>query len=410
MPSKSFDPVSLFAPNLPAPAQRWNGFPEFNFVGGNNDAEGVPVTGLIDAATKVLQREGKTLATYSLNSGPQGYLPLREFVAGKVRKQRGIRCSADDVLITSGSLQGIDLVNELFLAPGDTVLIEQFTYGGALSRLKRRGINMVGIPLDEQGLRTDMLAATLEDLKSRGIKPKYIYTIPTVQNPTSSVMGEQRRLELLRIAADYGVLVFEDECYADLLWNGERPPALRALDDHQLVVHIGSFSKSIAPALRVGYVVADWTVLSHMLACKTDAGSGALEQMVLAEYCTEHFDNHVTALNRLLKRKAQTLTDALGEYFGTAAEFSTPDGGIFLWVKLPEEVDTLALSQLALKEGIAFNPGPEWSTDAEPAKSSLRICFANPTHDNLRAGVARLAELCARETGIPSRIANVEQS
>jgi 2-aminoadipate transaminase len=118
MPSKSFDPVSLFAPNLPAPAQRWNGFPEFNFVGGNNDAEGVPVTGLIDAATKVLQREGKTLATYSLNSGPQGYLPLREFVAGKVRKQRGIRCSADDVLITSGSLQGIDLVNELFLAPG----------------------------------------------------------------------------------------------------------------------------------------------------------------------------------------------------------------------------------------------------------------------------------------------------
>jgi 2-aminoadipate transaminase len=255
-----------------------------------------------------------------------------------------------------------------------------------------------------------MLAAALEDLKSRGIKPKYIYTIPTVQNPTSSVMGEQRRLELLRIAADYGVLVFEDECYADLLWNGERPPALRALDDHHLVVHIGSFSKSIAPALRVGYVVADWTVLSHMLACKTDAGSGALEQMVLAEYCTEHFDNHVTALNRLLKRKAQTLTDALGEYFGTAAEFSTPDGGIFLWVKLPEEVDTLALSQLALKEGIAFNPGPEWSTDAEPAKSSLRICFANPTHDNLRAGVARLAELCARETGIPSRIANVEQS
>lgn len=407
----SFDPTSLLAAGLPAAtAARWKGFPEYNFVGGNNDPEGVPVADLIAAASSVLQREGKTLATYNLASGPQGYQPLRAFVAEKVQQQRGIRCTDEDVLITSGSLQGLDLVNDLFLTPGDTVIAEQFSYGGALSRLHKRGVNVIGIPLDEEGLRMDALAATLVDLKSQGVTPKYIYTIPTVQNPTSAIMGEQRRQELLQLAADYGVLVFEDECYADLVWRGERPPALRAMDDRGQVVHIGSFSKSIAPALRIGYVVADWTILGQMLACKTDAGSGALEQMVLAEYCNNHFNDHVSALNQRLKQKAQTLMTALDENFGVSAEYTDPAGGIFLWIKLPHVVDTLALAKAAAAEGIAINPGPEWSTDAEPARSSLRICFANPSHEALRAGVAKLAEVCARETGVPSIIANVAKA
>ena len=406
----SFDITTLMASNLPTPAQRWGGFPPYHFVGGNNAPEGVPVDDLIAAATSVLKREGETLATYNLNSGPQGYLPLREFVADKVRLQRGIQCSADDILITSGSLQGLDLVNDVFLTAGDTVIAEQFSYGGALSRLKTRGVNVIGIPLDEEGLRTDHLADTLATLKDKGIKPKYIYTIPTVQNPTSAIMGEQRRRELLQLAADYGVMVFEDECYADLVWGAERPPALRAMDKNNLVVHIGSFSKSIAPALRVGYVVADWPVLSQMLACKTDAGSGALEQMVLAEYCRQHFDNHLVSLNDKLQQKAQTLIDALSESFGTAAEYSNPPGGIFLWVKLPDAVDTLALYQAAAEEGVVINPGPEWSTDHEPAKHSLRICFAHPSHEQLRQGITKLAAICARTTGVPERIANTSTS
>ena len=408
MSPSTFDLNTLFAPDLPAAASRWNGFPEFNFVGGNNDAEGVPVAQLIEAASSVLQREGKTLATYNLSSGPQGYLPLRDFVAAKVKQQRGIDCTADNVLITSGSLQGLDLINTVFLRPGDTVIAEQFSYGGALSRLRACGVNIIGIELDDNGMRIDRLTATLDNLRAKGVQPKYLYTIPTVQNPTSTIMDEQRRLELLQLAADYNVLIFEDECYADLVWRqAPRPPAIKALDNNGSVVHIGSFSKSIAPALRVGYVVADWPIISQMLACKTDAGSGALEQMMLAEFCSQHFDNHVAALNQRLQKKAQTLTDALDKYFGTNAEFSLPDGGIFLWVKLPEQVDTLALAQAAAAQGIAINPGPEWSTDHDPAHSSLRICFANPTHDNLRQGVAKLAEICAREFGIPERIANV---
>lgn len=409
MSSEAFDFTPLFAPHLPAPAARWKGFPKYNFVGGHNDGEAVPIPALIEAARSVLQREGHTLATYGLRSGAQGYEPLRGFIAEKLRVRAGMRCADEDVLVTSGSLQGLDLVNEIMLAPGDTVLVEQFTYGGALTRLARRGVNVVGIPLDADGVRIDALSAALERLESDGIRPKFIYVIPTVQNPTGAIMGVQRRQELLRVAKRFDVPIFEDECYADLTWSGERPPALHALDDDGRVIHIGSFSKSIAPALRVGYLVADWPVMSRILACKTDGGSGALEQMVLAEFCANEFDRHVNTLNRRLEAKLDVLIEALSEQFGTSAEFVRPDGGIFLWVKLPAEVDTLALVAPALAEGVAFNPGPEWSTDAPPARSALRLCFAFPDEQTIRAGVAKLAEVCSAQTGVPPRIANVDR-
>ena len=409
MASAAFDFAPLLTPGLPAPAVKWTGFPKYNFTGGHNDAEQVPVDRLVAAATAVLAREGATLATYGLQSGPQGYRPLREFLAAKLARAAGISCSADEILITSGSLQAIDLVNGVLLARGDTVLIEQESYQGSLNRLTRLGVNAVGIPLDGEGMRMDALSAALDDLERRGIKPKYIYTIPTVQNPTGTIMGEARRAELLRLAQAHGVPIFEDECYSDLIWDGRRPPALYAMSRHGGVIHIGSFSKSIAPALRVGYIVAGWDVLSRMLALKTDAGSGALEQMVLAEFCAAHFDTHVPKLTRGLRAKLETLMESLAEQFGTAAEFDDPKGGIFLWVKLPDAVDTQKLAQAGLASGVAINPGPDWSTDKAYGKSRLRLCFANPSKDAIRQGVAALAEVCRREFGVPERIANVEQ-
>jgi 2-aminoadipate transaminase len=409
MTPAAFDFAALLPAGLPAPAARWTGLAKYSFVGGNNDPEQVPVDGLIDAANAVLRREGKTLATYGLASGPQGYRPLREFLTAKLKRDAGIDCVADDILIVSGSLQALDLVNATLLARGDTVIIEQDTYQGALNRLTRLGVNVVGIPLDHEGMRMDALAAALADLKRRGVTPKYIYTIPTVQNPTGSILPEARRAELLKLAAQYGVPVFEDDCYADLIWDGKRPPALYAMDKNRGVIHIGSFSKSIAPALRVGFIVAPWEMLSRMLALKTDAGSGALEQMVLAEFCAPHFTSHVPKLTRGLRAKLDTLISALDEQFGTAAEFRDPKGGIFLWVKLPDNVDTLKLYQGALAAGVAINPGPEWSTDKAYAGSRLRLCFASPSHEQIREGVAVLAEVCRREFGVPARIANVEK-
>lgn len=405
----TFDFTPLLPPGLPPPAARWTGAPKYNFTGGNNDPDGVPVDGLLAAADAVLRREGRSLAYYGVAHGPQGYRPLRDFLAAKLKRDAGIACTADDILLVSGSLQAFDLINGALLAQGDTVIVERDTYQGMLNRYVRSGVTAVGVPLDRSGMRTDALADTLSALKAKGIRPKYVYTIPTVQNPTGTIMPMERRAELLKLSEAYGVPIFEDDCYSDLIWSGERPPALYAMSTSGGVIHIGSFSKSVAPALRVGFIVAPWPMLSRMIALKVDAGSGALEQMVLAEYCAPHFAAHVPALRRGLRKKLETLMEALDEQFGTAAEFDDPPGGIFLWVKLPDQVDTLKLYQSALASGVAINPGPEWSTDAAHSKSRMRLCFASPTESEIREGIAILAEICRKEFGVPARSGNVER-
>jgi len=402
MSSASFDFAPLLPAGLPAPAARWSGRVKFDFTGGNNDADRLPLEGLIAAAEAVLRREGRTLSTYGLNSGPQGYRPLREFLVAKLKADAGMACTADDILITSGSLQALDLVNGTLLERGDTVIIEENCYQGSINRLTRRGVTPVGIPLDREGMRIDALSNALDALKRKGIRPKYIYTIPTVQNPTGTILPVGRREAMLRLSAAHGVPIFEDDCYCDLIWSGERPPAIHALSECGGVIHIGSFSKSIAPALRVGYIVAPWDAMSRMLALKTDGGSGALEQMVLAEYCAAHFFKHVPVLRRSLRAKLETLMESLNEHFGRAAEFDDPKGGIFLWVKLPEGVDAMKLYQPALAAGVAINPGPEWSVNKDASRNWMRLCFASPSHEEIHQGVAALAEVCRREFGVPA--------
>jgi 2-aminoadipate transaminase len=406
----TFDFTQLVPPGSPPPAARWTGLAKFNFTGGNNDPDGVPVEGLRAAVDVALAREGKSLATYNLGHGPQGYRPLREFLSRKLERDAGMACAADDILLVSGSLQALDLVHGALLARGDTVICERDCYEGTLNRYTRMGVEVVGIPLDKDGMRMDALEAALAGLKQKGVRPKFIYTIPTVQNPTATILTQDRREKLLALADIYRVPIFEDDCYADLIWSGKRPPALYAMSKSANVIHVGSFSKSVAPALRVGFIVAPWSIMSRMLALKTDAGSGALEQMVLAEYCTLHFAEHVPELRKGLKAKLDTLVEALGEQFGTAAEFDYPPGGIFLWVKLPDQVDSMKLYEKALAAGVAINPGPNWSADKAWSRSRMRLCFASPSHDEIREGIALLADICRQEFGVPERSANIQRA
>ncbi len=403
----TFDYDASFRSDLPAPAERWNGFPRYNFIGGHNDPDHVPVDWLAEAARAAVEREGRTLATYRLQSGPQGHKGLRAFIAAKLAARAGMACSADDILVTTGSLQVLDLVNAAFLEPGDTVIVEAESYAGTLSRIRAKGAQTVGVKLDDYGMCMDHLAVLLDDLKAKEIKPKFLYTIPTVQNPTGSVLPLERRRELLRLASVYDFPIFEDDCYADLLWGGERPPAIRALDHEGRVIYCGSFSKSLAPALRVGYAVAAWPVLSRFLSLKDDAGSGALEQMTLAALDVASFDDHVEGLQRILKEKCAVMIGALEEHFGTSAEFVAPKGGIYVWVTLPSGVDTTVLANVAAKEGVTLNPGADWTSDPEAGRHKLRLCFANPSKEIIREGVAKLAEICHRETGIPIRSSNI---
>ncbi|MBW8268478.1 aminotransferase-like domain-containing protein [Caldovatus aquaticus] len=407
MTSPGPDYARLFRKDTPEPAPRWTGFPRYNFVGGHNDPTQVPAEALAAAAAAVLRREGPNLALYNLGHGPLGHAGLREVVADKLARHRGIACTREDVLITSGSLQGLDLVMDLLIEPGDTVLIEELSYNGTITRARKRGANIVPMPLDADGIRMDALETILGDLKARGITPKFLYTIPTIQNPTGSILPLERRHRLIALARAHGVPIFEDECYADLVWAGtEAPPALYALDPEQ-VIHIGSFSKTLAPALRVAYAVAPWPVLSRLVALKTDAGTGALEQMLVAEYFSRHFDSHVARLRGVLEDKLTTMLEAVAREFGSAAECWAPKGGIFLWVRLPDAVDVTKLVQPAAERGIAFNPGPEWACDPASARSQLRLCFALPSKEEIREGIAAFARVCFEQTGIPERSGNV---
>ncbi len=405
----SFDYSSFFRDDLPAAANAFTGFPAYNFIGGHNDAGSVPVDALTQALARAMARDGQHLATYGMNGGAQGYLPLRNYISEMLAARAGMPTDPGDILITTGSLQGLDLVNGALLSPGDTVIVEDVSYAGTLGRLRRHGVTYEAVKVDEGGMCMEHLAGILAELRDKGVRPKFIYTIPTVQNPSATIMGVERRQKMLDLARKYGVPIFEDDCYAELIWEGSRPPTIRSMDREGQVIYCGTFSKTIAVALRVGYVVADWPVLRRLMPLKTDGGCGALEQMALAEYCPEHYAGHVDELRRILKGKYDVMTGAMAEQFGASAEFAQQQGGIYLWVTLPDSVDTDKLAQIAGAQGVAVNPGSDWSADPDAGRHRIRLCFGHASHQQIRDGVARLADICHGEFGVPQRGANVER-
>ena len=409
-PAGAFDIAAKMVDGLPRPAGAWTPIPRFSFVGGNNDSPSVPVGGLTEAAMAALTKHGAELATYNLGGNPQGFAGLREFVAESLAANAHMPTSSEQVLVVSGSLQALDLVNTAFLRPGDVVIAEEATYGGMISKVARRGARCIGVELDDDGIVPQRLEQLLDELTVAGTLPRFIYTIPTVQNPTGSVMPTERRREILAIARHVGVPIFEDECYSDLQWTGERPPTLRALDcadseGQSVVIYCGSFSKSIAPALRVGYIVADVPVVRQLMALKDDAGTGALEQLVLAEYAAAHFDDHVSQLRETLREKCAVMRHAVNTHMGALSrvaiklggpvQVSDPKGGIFVWLTFPPGTDTARYLAPAAARGIQFNEGAAWSVDPEWGARRMRLCFGSLSHQDIIDGVAALAEVIA---------------
>ncbi|MEZ5802343.1 MAG: PLP-dependent aminotransferase family protein [Rhizobiaceae bacterium] len=394
-----------FASKLPPAKVREEVNRKYNFGTGHNDPDAIPVESFAEAARNVLRREGRNLAIYGLGGSALGYKDLREVVADKLRRHRGIDIGIDNVLITSGSLQGMDLINSLLLDGGDTVIIEQFTYVAALSKAKWLGVEAVPAPLDDGGIDMDGLAAQLERLKLAGKRAKYIYTIPTIQNPTGSILSLERRHRLIELARHYQTPIFEDECYADLIWAGEAPPALYGLAPDQ-VIHIGSFSKTLAPALRLGYLLAPWDALGQILAFKSDGGTGALDQMVAAEYFRDHFDSHVATLTRMLKRKLDVLVGSDRPRIWHCGQCAGAARGSLCVGPLPKSVDARKLSEQAAKADIAINAGPDWAVEPEDGAHSIRLCFGLVTESEINEGIAELARVCHENFGVPEHSAN----
>jgi len=405
----NFKLENFFAEGLPEASSEYKGFPEYNFVGGHNSENNIPIEELVISAEKVILKEGKNLALYGHNSGPQGNLALREFLVTYLRDYTGMNIKTKNILLTSGSLQALDLVNKLLLKKGDTILVEEATYGGAISRIESLEVNHVGIKLDDQGICTEDLINKLEVLISKNIYPKFLYTIPTVQNPTATVMPEERRKKILEIAEKYNFLIFEDDCYADLTWNRERPKSIYSFCNNERVIYCGSFSKSIAPALRVGYIIASWKVISKILAYKNDGGSGAIEQMILADFCKNNYKIHVDELVKELERKCELMMQCLEIEFGSIAEFTKPVGGIFIWITFPDIINTDQLFKVASEKSIVLNPGSEWVSKPENGMNKIRLCFANPTDKVIKDGIKNLAQICFNEFGIPITRANLKR-
>lgn len=398
MTDKLLDYSKLYATGLPSPAGPWEGIYEYNFTTGHGNPDLIPIDDFIESATKTLKRSGRNLAIYYSDGGPLGNLELRQFLVEKLAKHRGVSVSVDEIMITSGSTQGILLINDTFLESGDTIITELFSYAGVLRNAERRKVNVIGIPMDEDGMRMDILASTLADLRTKGVKPKYIYTIPTLQNPTGTVMSMERRKEILRLSIEYQVPIFEDECYADLVFEGEWEHAIRSLDQSNHVLHIGSFSKSLAPGVRLGYVVAPEDVMSQLLPSKIDVGTNMITAMMVADFLQGHYEEHNSALRAGLRRKRDAVVAALGEHFGPSVDFYQPRGGMFIWVRFPEGVDTNVPLAAAKREGVIYNPGKEWSADPQNHGSNyLRICYGLPSESQIWEGIGRMAKVFNQE-------------
>ncbi len=218
-----FDFDQFFHADTKSGIGKWKGFPAYNFIGGHNDASMMPVEALRASADRVMQKHGAKLAAYGLGDGPLGIRSLREFIADALEKRAGMPTDPDNILMVSGSLQALDLVNATLLRPGDVVVMEESTYGGVIGRFKALKVDIIGIRVKDDGMDLDHLQTELEALKTKGKTPRYIYTIPTIHNPTGTIMPIERRRQLLAIAAKYNVPIFEDDCYADLIFDEDRP-------------------------------------------------------------------------------------------------------------------------------------------------------------------------------------------
>ena len=402
MTTKALAYSKLYAKGLPPAAGPWEGLYKYNFVTGHGSPDLIPVEGFIESVTKALENEGRNLAVYYSDGGPLGNLALREYLVKKLKNHRGVDVTVDEVMICSGSTQCILLINETMLEPGDVVLTELFSYSGALNNAKKSGARVVGVPMDDDGMKTDELERILTEMRDEGVRPKYIYTIPTCQNPTGTNLPMERRREMLRISQEFGVPIFEDECYADLIFEGEWEDAIRSLDDTNHVLHIGSFSKSLAPGVRLGYIVAPQDVMNQMVVSKVDVGTNMVTPLMVAGFLEENYEEHIETVRDMLHRKKDVLVASVREHFGPTVEFYEPRGGMVMWFKFPEGVDTMKPLAAAKKRGLIYNPGADWSADPENHGSNyIRICYGLPTEQELREGIGVMAEVFQQELGLP---------
>ncbi len=357
-----------------------------SFAGSYPAAELMPTEAFRHALDEVLRERGSELLSY----GPTGgYAPLREAIAAGMRR-RGSRVLANDVLITNGSQQALDLLFRAMLDRGDPVVVEDPTYTGAISVLSSLGARVIGVPLDEEGIRADLLEIAFEQHH-----PRLLYVQPTFQNPTTRVMSERRRREVLALALRHRCSVVEDDWAADLRFSGRDLPTLHAMGEGRHVIYVSTFSKNLLPGLRVGWIAAPPPVLDRLTALKQieDNGSSPLLQAALHAFLRDGgLERHLLRIRPAYRERSGIMLAALERHFPGGVSWSRPEGGLFLWARLPEGLDSDELFVAATEKRVLFSRGSLFHATGSGA-DAIRLTYASVRPAQIEAGIAVLGGL-----------------
>jgi len=368
-----------------------------SFAGGLPAPDVFPLDRFQEACRRVLELNGHQALQYGAS---EGYEPLREMIARHIARY-GIKAKAENVLITSGSQQALDLIGKLFINRGDRILVEAPTYLGALQAFSVYGAEYISVQSDEDGLRTDLLEEPLR------MGPKFMYVLPNFQNPGGTTLSEGRRHQLVLLADKYGIPIVEDDPYGQLRYEGAHLPPLVVLDRENLrrddgysignVIYLSTFSKTLAPGLRLGWIVAPPDVIAKFVQLKqgADLHTSTFTQVIAYEVARDNFlDEHVKLIRKVYRERRDVMLEALSKYFPSEVTWTHPQGGLFLWVTLPQGMDSNQLFQAALKENVAFVPGNCFYAGngfANEGCRHMRLNFSFGQPDQIREGIRRLS-------------------
>lgn len=373
-----------------------------SFAGGVPDPTLFPQTEIAEAYQRILT-DSATLSQALQYSISEGYLPLREWICQHMGQQ-GITLDPDNILITNGSQQGLEFVGKLLINPGDTLVVANPSYLGSFQAFSAYEPEYTGLPMDDEGIS---MAALEDALKTR---PKFIYLVPDFQNPTGMTLSLARRQQLVDLAAQYEVPILEDCAYEQLRYEGESLPSLLTVDaqmrhnEHQGsydggVIYAGTFSKTIAPALRVGWIAAPKAVIQKLVLVKqaSDLHSSTINQMVVHDVVSHHYAGQIQKLRHAYRERRDAMLSALDRYGSTEMNWTYPMGGMFIWLDLPQHIDATQLLQTSLDEAnVAFVPGSPFFADRTSGKNTCRLSFSTPKPDAIHMGIERLSALIER--------------
>jgi 2-aminoadipate transaminase len=372
-----------------------------SFAGGLPAPDVFPVEEFAVACERVLREQGAIALQYSTT---EGYLPLREMIV-RHSANYGIKITPENVLITSGSQQALDILGKIFIDPGDRILVESPTYLAAIQAWKTYGAEFITVPMDKDGMNTDYLEEALR------VGPKFIYVLPNFQNPTGVTLSLERRHKLIELADQYGVPIVEDDPYGQLRFEGEHLPSIVVLDsqfrDNSTqcyrgnVIYLSTFSKTLAPGIRLGWVIAPPEVIRKLVEAKqgSDLHTATFNQMVAYEVSRGGFlERHVGLIRKVYGERRNLMLAAMDRFFPPEVDWTHPQGGLFLWGTLPTYIDASDLLKTCLERKVAFVPGEPFHPDGG-GKNTMRINFSNATHTEIQEGISRLGTTIGEKVG-----------